>query len=110
MLFNICQQVGPVGIAILILSKSGDALRKMGRTYRSGAMKHAHAEIPEEKTAIVADTAKSVRPLVASPRVERYRGYPRVMALTPRDNLSFWKRPDRHEVVLSARHDVFAVG
>lgn len=55
-------------------------------TYRFGPVKHADVEIPETQSAIFADTAETVVPVVAAPRVERYGRHPRLMALTARHN------------------------
>lgn len=73
-------------------------------------MEHSDAEIPQEQSAIVTDAAEAVRLLVAPPRIERDPRYPRVVALAASDQSTFRHGPDRHEIILSAGQDVFAVG
>ena len=72
-------------------------------------MKHANIEIPQEKPAVVTDAPKSVRPLIASPRVKCYSRYPRIMPLASSNDLAFWKRPNCHQIVLATGHNVFAI-
>ena len=51
------------------------------KTYRPGPVQHPHAKIPQTDPAILADTAKTIVLVIASPRVERHRGHPGVVAL-----------------------------
>jgi hypothetical protein len=73
-------------------------------------MQHANAEIPQKQTTVITHTAEAVCLLVAAPWVECYRRYPGVVALASSDNLAFWERPDRQEIILTACHDIFAIG
>jgi hypothetical protein len=50
-------------------------------TYRLGSVKHADAEVPQTKTSILTNTAESIIPFVASPRIKSNSRYPRLMTL-----------------------------
>lgn len=45
-------------------------------TYRFGSVKHASAKVPQAKTSILTNTAESIIPFVASPRVKSNGRYP----------------------------------
>lgn len=80
------------------------------RTNRAWPVEHADTEIPQEKSAIISDTAESIGLLVAAPRIKGHCRYPRVMTLASCNDLALWKRPDRQEIILTTGHDVFAIG
>jgi len=73
-------------------------------------MKHSYAEIPQEESAVIANTTESISLLITSPRVERNRRNPGVMTLAASNNLAFWERPNSNKVVLATSDDVFAIG
>lgn len=53
-----------------------------------GAMKHPDAEIPQEKAAVVTNTAESICLLVTAPGVKCHRRHPGVMALASCNNFA----------------------
>lgn len=65
-------------------------------TNRSRTMEHADVEIPQEKPAVVANTSESICPFIATPWVEGYCRYPRVMSLASSNYLALREGPDRH--------------
>ncbi len=74
-----------------------------------GPVKHANVEVPQAQPAVHADAAKPVILSITPPRVEGYRGNPRVVTGAPGDEGRVGQRPDRDEIVLSARHNILAV-
>jgi hypothetical protein len=58
-------------------------------THSSWSVEHSDAEIPQAEPTVLADTSEPVVLVVASPWVESYRRYPRVMSLTTCDDGTF---------------------
>lgn len=78
-------------------------------TYRPWSVKHSNTEVPQAKPTVLSNTPKSVVLVITAPGVECYRGNPRVMTLTARDNCRLRWAPDRYQVVLPASEYILAV-
>lgn len=72
-------------------------------------MQHAHIEIPQAQSAVLSNTAKSIVPVITTPRVEGHGGDPGLMALTSCYDGGIHHRPNRDQVVLTACENVFTI-
>ena len=88
----------------------GRDARPFANGCRLGPPQHAHIEIPQQQSAILADAAEAVVAVVAAPRVERDGRDPAVVTGAAGDDAAFGEGPDGDQVVLAACQNVFAVG
>jgi hypothetical protein len=72
-------------------------------------VQHPYTEIPQQESAILAHTTKTVVSVIASPWIEAYSCYPGMMALAPSDNRGFRYRPYGYEIILASSKDIFAI-
>jgi hypothetical protein len=79
-------------------------------TYSTGPVQHANTEIPQQKTAVISNTAESVGLLVTAPWIKCNSGDPRVVALASGNDSAFREGPDRNQVVLTSGHYVLTIG
>jgi hypothetical protein len=57
-------------------------------------MQHAHAEIPQQESAIFTNTPKTVVPIITTPWIKTDSGDPGLMALAPSYDGRFGNRPN----------------
>lgn len=73
-------------------------------------MEHAHVEIPQKQTTIIANTSEPIGTVITSPRIKRNSRHPGVVTLAAGNDLAVRERPYSHQVVLTPRDDILTVG
>lgn len=79
-------------------------------THGTGPVQHADAEIPQQKTAIISDTAKSVGFLITAPGIKGNCRDPGIVTLASGNYSAFREGPNGDQVVLASSHDVLTIG
>lgn len=72
-------------------------------------MQHSDAEIPQQETAVIADTAEPVGLLVTAPWVKGNCGNPGVVTLASGNDSTFGEGPDSDQIILSSGYYVLAI-